>query len=335
MNQYRETTYETVDAWLAGRVDGFGVGASTAPAILGASSYASPWDIWARYHKPSAVGRGSSSAQRRGHAFEPLVLRAYAARFGVDVEKWYDLTVWSSARVDWARCSPDATVIVDGERGLAEIKTARGGWQWRDAPPVIESPDDLDLLPSLSYGLQCYWQLLVSGLPFVDLVVLPLSHELAAVSEALTDSEHRGALPLVVDAVAKQIVRVRINAAPKFQTRFGGLVAQWRARHLVEGIAPPAGSSASASAYYGRVAKRSAAMVVDDEHEITKTADALYRAREAKREATAAEKTISGTLKQLIADVERVETPRGVVRWKKHGRGMRLVVDDWSAREAT
>ena len=322
-------TFDTDAEWLEARREGFGIGASTVGALLGLSSFRTPWDVWAAHHAPDALPQDSTAAQRRGHALEHHVGRVYAAARGFDLTT-HDRTIWTHEDHTWARCSPDASVVDAGVVGLAEIKTARNGWDWTDAPQEITDPREIEYLPHPAYGAQCYWQLLVSGRPWCDLVVFPLGHDVAAVAEVLADSSHAAALGPLVDALASRLVVCRVHASEPFQRQLGGWVEDWRTRHLVNAEEPAATGSKYAGPHHGRQEK-SGALEVELDHPLTVAADTLYHARRKKKDATAAEKEATAQLKQAAQGVQEVRTPRGIVRWKKHGKGQRLVLLDWVA----
>lgn len=324
----RARTYDTTEEWLAARAEDYGIGASTVGALLGLSGYRTPWDVWASHHAPDALPVDATADQRRGHALEAEVARVYGQTHRYQVEH-HDRTIWTHDTQPWARCSPDATVTAEGVVGLAEIKTSRGGWAWRDVAQDIRDPAEVEDLPVPAYGIQCYWQLLISGRPWVDLVVLPIGHDVADIVDALADSPHAGAVGPLVDALASRLVVCRVHASVPFQRQLGAWVQDWRARHLIKGEEPLATGSRYAGPYHGRQPKEGG-LSVDIEHPITRAADVLWHARRTKKEATDAEKKATTMIKQAAQGVETVTTPRGVVRWRKHGKGYRLILDDWA-----
>jgi hypothetical protein len=246
----------------------------------------------------------------------------YAEREGVKV-KHYDRTICYHDQQPWARFSPDG-IREDG--GVVEVKTARNGWLWRDVDEVIETAAGLEDLPTISYGLQAYWQMLISGAAFVDLVVLPLGHELAAVADALA-MQHPDALETLAEAIRSSLVVVRVMRDSEFIKRLGDKVAQWREGHLVQGKEPPAEGS-YASRYHGQAAKAGeVALPVD--HPVVELGDALYGAKAAKKEAEALVKKYTGRLKQACQHVERVTSDRGSIVWRNSGRGKAIILKQW------
>lgn len=325
----RSVQYASREEWLQARLEGYGVGASSVATILGMSSYRTPWDLWAAHYAPETAERKASTDAARGNALEVPVLEEYAAAQGLTVVH-HDNELWSHERLDWARCSPDASVMQDGKRvGLAEVKTVRSGWEWRDMPDEIRVPAEVFDLPTPAYGLQCYWQLLVSGAEWVDLVVLPMGYDTAAIAGALAEEGLQDAIRTVARALAKDLKVIRIYADKEWLQELGGRVYEWRRRHLVEGAEPDPGSSSAAGSYYASRPKREPVEVpIDDE--ITTLADALRKARILKKDATQVEKLASNRLKQAMQDYAAVQTPRGVVKWRKHGKGMRIDISkDW------
>lgn len=319
----RRVTYDTHEEWLNARRDGYGVGASTVGAILGASSYRSPWDVWAAEYAPDAIGAGNIAQLQRGHLLERHVLRFYSERENIEVEH-LDRAIWYHDAQPWARFSPDG-VRADG--GLVEVKTVRGGWDWRDVSDVIESAEELEYLPSLNYGLQCHWQMLVSGAPFVDLVILPMGHELAAVADLLAVSDWPEAMTVVAEGLRSSMIVVRLLRDAVFEARLGAKVAAWRERHLVNGEEPPA-SGAHASAHHGRVPKRGE-LEIDLDHPVTLVADSLFDAKREKKVIDARVKSLTGRLKKALQHVETVKTGRGSIAWRRAGRGKTLDLRQW------
>lgn len=322
-------TYQDRDEWLAARSADYGVGASTVPAMLGLSGFTSPWDVWARWHAPEAIKQSDESPQLvRGHLLEPHLLKLYAKRMSVEVQH-HDYTVCSHDTQRWARFSPDG-IVADG--GLVEIKTARNGWMWREAPEVIETAADLEYLPNPAYGIQCYWQMLISGAPYCDLVVLPLGNDLAAVADAIAVSTYADALELLAEALASALVIVRVLPDPDFTIRMGAKVAAWRDKHLIGG-AEPESRGVAAPRHHGELPKFGE-VAVDVDHPVTELADALFRAKADKRHTDSTVKTYTAKLKQAMQHVTRLQTPRGAVSWRKHGRGRALAFHDWLPGEA-
>lgn len=319
----KSVTYSTHDEWLEARAVDHGIGASTVGAILGASSYRTPWDVWASHYAPDAIKAGNVAQLQRGHLLERHILRLYAEEQGIDVEH-YDRTICYHDDQNWARFSPDG---IRSDGGVVEVKTVRNGWEWRDAPVLLESGDELEYLPSLNYGLQCHWQMLVSGAPFVDLVVLPLGHELAAVADALAMSDWPEALGVIADAIRSSLVVVRVMRDSRFAARLGARVAEWREKHLVGGDEPMA-SGAHASAYHGRQPKKGS-VEVDEASPITEVADALYHAKRRKKAIDAEVKDYTGRIKQAMQHVEEVRTERGIITWRKVGRGKAIDLRQW------
>lgn len=315
-------TFDTHDEWLNERRAGFGVGASAVGAILGESSYRSPWDVWSTHHAPGAVNPGNVAQLQRGHHLERHILRLYGEAQGIEV-KHYDRTICYHPDQPWARFSPDG-IRADG--GIVEVKTARGGWAWRDVQDPIETAADLHYLPSVAYGLQAYWQMLVSGAEFVDLVVLPLGHELAAVADALA-MDHPAALETLAEAIKGSLVVVRVMRDAQFLKRLGDRVAAWRAKHLVDGLEPPA-EGPSASAYHGRQVKRGEVDLSVD-HPVIELADALFDAKRQKRQLDAKVKAYTGRLKQACQHVQSVTSSRGTIVWRKAGRGKAVDLKGW------
>ena len=329
--------FDTVADWLEARSEGYGIGASTVAAVLGASSYRTPWDVWASHHAPEALPEVDAGQLRRGQLLEPHVFKSFPLRYEEQghTARHVDRVICYHRSETWARCSPDGFVY-DAEQqdgppvGLIEVKTARNGWAWRDAPDEIRSAEDLDTLPVMAYGIQCYWQLLVTGLDWVDLIVVIMSNDAADIADALALNH-----PEAMETVARHlgtIKAIRIYRDPAFVERLGARVAAWREAHLVQGTEPEA-AGALAAAYHGNRRKIGHLTVADD-HPVIALADCLHDAKQAKKVIDQRVKHYTGRLKQALQNVRAVEASRGVVKWRKVGRGMSVALSDWVPSEA-
>lgn len=139
--------------WRAG-----GLGASDVPALLGLSSFQSPWSLWA-----SKVGllppTESTDRQDLGHDLEPILAKRFTrARPGLAVAG--EQTWCQHPEHGWARATVDGLVVpdrpgatLDDLLGVAEWKSDGGpASTWRGGiPERIQA--------------QCQWQMLVTETP--------------------------------------------------------------------------------------------------------------------------------------------------------------------------
>lgn len=325
MRQTTSITHDTREDWLKWRQQGHGIGASDVATILGLSPYQTPWDLWHKHHHGRDEGPVGPHLEL-GTNIEPHIVQAYANQFGVTCEH-YDNTVWALNSHPWARCSPDAAALVDGRPAwLLEVKTARQGWAWYECPLEINNAGELNALPVPAYGIQCYWQMVIAGCPHVDLVVMPLGIDVANIAMAL-QGEHTDALGPLVNAMANRLVVIRIYRDTKFERGLAQRVAQWRHKHLIEGVEPDASASTFAGRWFAE-APKTGTREVGLEDELATIAVELKRLRGVKAEVTTNEREAHTRAKQLMADVKAVITPHGLLRWRKHGRGHRIEIRD-------
>jgi putative phage-type endonuclease len=110
------------------------IGASEAPAILGLSNWATPFDVWARKTQPQEEFTGNA-ATKRGHILEGAVFDWGCGEVGaVFSERGGDFnSLPIQGPRPWAAFHPDGWLIgEDGERYVVEVKTARDGNGWED-----------------------------------------------------------------------------------------------------------------------------------------------------------------------------------------------------------
>ena len=135
------------------------------------------------------------------------------------------------------------------------------------------------------------------------------------------------ALGVIADAIRSSLVVVRVMRDSRFAARLGARVAEWREKHLVGAVEPTA-SGAHASAYHGRQPKKGS-VEVDEASPITEVADALYHAKKRKKAIDAEVKDYTGRIKQAMQHVEEVRTERGIITWRKVGRGKAIDLRQW------
>ncbi len=145
--------------WLAWRRQG--IGASDIPAILGLSSWASPWSIWADKVGLLPPDDTQSDYAEFGHWAELMVGPWFADRTGLAVGG-------EQMRVEdgWRRCTIDGFVFdadttdrsIDNALGLLQVKTRPPGRRWDEVPADVAAQEE--------------WEMSVTGLPKAWVAVL-------------------------------------------------------------------------------------------------------------------------------------------------------------------
>ena len=217
----RLAAYATREGWERGRLGGHRIGASVVSRILTA-----PWEALETLTGEAPTHDAATQrAFARGHRWEAMVLAEYAAvKSVVAVDAGTalgfpgSLVIVNHADHAWACCSPDAaTVDPEIGVGLIECKTDAGGVGWADEDCTLRTAADYHsgIAPS-GYVTQAYWQMMVTGVPFCDLVCL---------------------LPRYALRV------VRVMADPDTHADLLSTVGEWRERHLVRGEPLPVDGS--------------------------------------------------------------------------------------------
>lgn len=279
-------TYATEAAWLAARQGR--VSATMVARILGLSAYGGPWDVWedAQGQAPRQI---ENADQRRGKVLESAVLRLYAAETGHHVCD--PRAIWGGERVllvgpeGWEIQTPDAMAFT-GEWGQVEGKTDAVGTGWGAAqvlPCWAEGSEDV-VRPD--YAVQCYWQMEVSGLPWVDLTVLLPRFELRT-------------FRLCADADVQAALRDQIG--------------EWRERHLVQGHPPALQPTGAARRYLARRFPGGEGLRPATAQESALVARLAY-ARAAKQWAEEQEAMTETALLALAGDADALQTPAGRVK---------------------
>jgi putative phage-type endonuclease len=141
-----------------------GIGASEVPAILGVSSFASPWSLWAE--KTGRVGRSATSQRQRiGQVLEGAIAQLFHEETGLHVAG--EQTWCTHTQHSWAKATVDGFVVPDKDNwdnlfltdalGVLEIKTD-GAPSWDGIPPRIYE--------------QVQWQMFVTDMPRAWVAVL-------------------------------------------------------------------------------------------------------------------------------------------------------------------
>jgi putative phage-type endonuclease len=150
------------DEWLAGRRKG--VGSSDIAALLGLSTYASPYSLWV--DKVMGIREEvepDDGPLYWGKVLEEPIAQDFAKRNGYQVQK---AGLIGHAEILWALATPDREVIdpATGEIvGLVEVKNAGSfqGYRWDGDDPI--DPEREARAPENAV-VQLQWQLFVRGL---------------------------------------------------------------------------------------------------------------------------------------------------------------------------
>lgn len=198
------------------------IGSSDAAAILGASPWRGPWDVW-----PGIVGlaprysRTDNPAQRRGRRLEQVVLDWYAEDYGVELEPGpdvFDPAHRPLVRDGWAHDHPDAFEVSE--------RITRAGSSFHDDVTYSRAVE----VKSLQFFNASIW-----GRPGSDQV--PLWYLMQCVHHEFVTG-----LPVVLVAFATGTDELRvysINVDAKLVARQAEMLKAWHQAHVVEGRPPP------------------------------------------------------------------------------------------------
>lgn len=253
--------YQDRESWLAAR----GLSGTRVSRILGHGG--SPWGVWAECQPGYVPDTTETEIMREGHEFQDFGIRLWGSRTGTPVEPVDNLIVRHPSFA-WATASPDG--FSHGRTAGIEMKTDRNPERWGASGAVIErfSLDSAEIVPE-AYLTQVYWCLECSGLDrWTVLAMLP----------------RPWGMP--------ELRIYTVKSDPDHQRRMLLRVAQWRKRHIVDGVMPAIDDSDACAAWFGRP------MV----------------AREPLRAATDAESDLVAELVYLDAALDQLESRRKLVR---------------------
>ena len=160
------------DDWLRHRR----IGSSDVAKLSGPEESRRDWSVWARL--TGRLQSRSTSDTRRGHAFEPDVLRLYGEQTGYRVVVPTRDTLYLGPE-DWGTSTPDGFADDGDEWGLVEAKTDRlASSKWGE-PGIIERwSRGASARVRPDYALQVYHQMWALDAPWCDLAVLTPFYEL-------------------------------------------------------------------------------------------------------------------------------------------------------------
>lgn len=191
------------DEWREARKGG--LGGSDISAVLGFSTYNSPWEVWADKTGVRSWQDQGSAAAGLGVELEPWLLAKASRILDVDVVQ-PDFRTYAHPLHRWRTCSPDG-ITVDG---IVECKTAGlasgfgtpKGWADGGTP--------------LGYEFQCRWSMHVMDTPSIDLIGL---------------------------VAGMGVVHRHFDRDLTVEADMVDQVSDWHARHIVGGVEPPLGAS--------------------------------------------------------------------------------------------
>ena len=281
-------------AWLAARGEGYGLGGSDIPAILGVPGHRGAWDVWAAHHRPDMLDQSDDASKQRGRRLEPIIA-AWLAE-SMPGLRWYDNATVSRDDVPWARYSPDA-ITADGVP--VEIKTDRNSRRYPDGGHLsIDDP-----LPREDYPIQAVWQSVVEQTDTALLVVAPLGNWLAGTLEAAIEA---GADDAVLSAILRANCELKVYTLDTPKPLRDALlvrVAEWREAHLVAGVEPDRDASEMCKRVLGAPVEDPGDDLIEGDDNllrlVDKWQDAAKSADAAKAEADAARLEVMAALRSV------------------------------------
>lgn len=231
--------HPTRDAWLAARSSNHGIGASTATAIVGMSSYRGPWAVWSE--RNGGPVQPPSPALIRGQVLEPIVLSVWSAMQSEPVTG-YDNAIVRHPEHPWFYFSPDGIRHTRDGPIPVEVKTSRWDKDWPTTPVLEIGNREL----RKDYIWQPVAQACVLGAPRAELLGCLFDHDTCSLLDELCmgawlRGDAAGAVPVLTD-----IVKLRgefrhhvIHVPDGADKRFIEVLSDWRERHLVRGEEPP------------------------------------------------------------------------------------------------
>lgn len=248
----RLEVYPDRETWLAGRDrTPYRIGGSAVAAILGASAWASPWDVYSekRLDIRPEHDDGTLAAFARGIAAEPHILADYAATNSVELLPDLDCIV-THPDEPWLCGSPDG-FAVDPDLGLIGVEAKSGsrldGWiRGEGVAEVTPDDDGADVVPD-SYLFQVLTYLEVTGLPAWDVHLVAMRPDLWDAALALAEHRPWSEVAQIIPTVTRRTVRVHRDE--RTQRALVAKVKAWRRRHLVDGEPPKLDNSRACRAH--------------------------------------------------------------------------------------
>lgn len=270
-----------------------GIGGSEIAAVLGESSFASPFDVWLA--KTQGWQQAETEDMRRGTYLEDGIARWYADSFGARVS---ELPTLRHAQSPIALCTPDR-ITETGK--LVSIKSPRrGGDSW--------GPTGSDIVPP-GYVLQLQWEHLV----------------VSSVRQLSTDMD----LAALVDG---ELRVYWFTADHELQAWMLDYAERWWRTHVTGGVPPSIdGSSQVTDWLRSRFPRDTAPIRPATPREDVLMLELQHAEREAARWG-GEEEALRNSLRQSIGDAGGIESPAGRVTWKADKNGKRTLKTKWNER---
>ena len=298
------------ETWLRARLEGFGIGASATPSLLGMSPYRGPWAVWCA-HKAPHLETPVGDHVKDGADLEAAVVSIFARREGLQLHH-HEFSIYSHPRVEWLRFSPDATMgKLDAPTRHFEVKVVMSPDVAGALPPSGEMPLDAFPVP--------HW-------PYQGL------HQMACLP-SLTEVTIVAMLPWY------ELRTYRIRRTPEARSAIGVIatrVRDWRARYLVGDEMPPVDDSAHCSRWMDWAHPAPSDWHRDSKKRPTREAtpaeaEAAYSystQRAAEKAAKTASAEARNTILGTVGDAYRLGLPcGGSVKASSH-QSRRITVDD-------
>lgn len=252
------------------------IGGSDIAAIMGASPYASAYDVWLRI-----TGRheqADNAILTRGRRFEEVVKTIAKEDLGLMVESCEPILDEMIVGVK-TRASLDGIIrnTADNSIEVFEAKTANEWTRhlWGSEPPM-------------PYLLQLQWYMMAVPSPRAHLVAL-----------------------IGLDDVRHYVVEADIG----HQRRIASSVRHFWQTYVVPDVAPPMGSSANASDYLATTYPKSNGDMLEASEEIETAIDELLDVRRDIKDLEAREERLKNHIKQAIGDNRGIKSPYATITW--------------------
>lgn len=290
------------------------LGASDAAIVLGMSKWGSPEEV--QRAKLEAAFKEMTEAMERGHLLEPIIRRAYAEMFDVEV---FPGEMYIHPDHQWMSATTDGSYETPEGEQLLEIKTvnsrAFGSGEWGE--------DGTDAIPEY-YLIQVMHQLAVTGRQACRLVALVAPTETLALLAGMAKS---GADMRMLCEAVKSIGLHHFDIK-RDDAMIADMIAaesEWWQKHIIDKI--PATDVAKL--------KDSGEIIAATPEQI-ELISLLRQARDAYDVAEADVEKLTSSLKNIIKDKSGIDAGKelGRITWKKSKDTVTTVVD-WEAVAVT
>jgi len=259
------------------------LGASEAPAILGLSTWATEFDVWARKTQPQEESEGDN-ATKRGHILEGAVFEWGCKEVGASSQKRggdFNSPPLQGPR-PWAAFHPDGW-LGNADKGtcVVEVKTARDGNGWED-----------DGIPAV-YAAQVRYQL------------------------ACCPDYIKGAYVFAYITFKDEFLWRYVERDPAQEEAMLDFCDAWWTKHVIGNVPPALDGSVGADSYLLNKHPKQTAPLEEADDEEARTVRELMAIRDEIKGYKAQEKRLTQLLKEHIGDREGVYVDGiGKATWK-------------------